>query len=136
AVHAAALERFDFDTVMFPIHPRLYADAAYRRDTEKLLELCAQRDVGVMIIKAATKGAWGEKPKSYTTWYEPYDKQQQIEQGVRFALSQHPVTAIPSAGDVRLLPMVLEAGKNFQPMSAEEQTALIEASRTLAPLFE
>lgn len=136
AVHAAAVERFDFDTVMFPIHPRLYADADYRRDAERLLDLCARRDVGVMIIKAVTKGPWGEKPKAYNTWYEPYDKQREIQQGVRFALSQHPVTGIPSAGDVRLLPMVLEAGKNFQPMSAAEQAALIEASRALEPLFQ
>lgn len=136
AVHAAALERFDFDTVMFPIHPRLYADADYRRAAERLLDLCARRDVGVMIIKAVTKGPWGEKPKAYNTWYEPYDKQREIEQGVRFALSQHPVTGIPSAGDVRLLPMVLEAGKNFQPMNAVEQAALIEASRVLEPLFQ
>jgi aryl-alcohol dehydrogenase-like predicted oxidoreductase len=69
AVQAAALERFDFDTVMFPIHPRLYLDPNYRRDAQRLLKMCAERDVGVMIIKAITKGAWGEKNQNYNTWY-------------------------------------------------------------------
>jgi predicted aldo/keto reductase-like oxidoreductase len=135
AVHAAALERFDLDTVMFPIHPRLYADANYRRDTERLLDMCIQRGVGAMIIKSVTRGPWGALDKSYSTWYQPYDQQKAIEQGVRFVLSQSGVTGIPSAGDVRLLPMVLEAGKRFQPMSQEEQAALIQESAALEPLF-
>lgn len=136
AIFIEALNRFDFDTVMFPIHPRLYADPTYRRDAERLLDLCQQRDVGVQIIKAVTRGAWGSQPRSYNTWYQPYDIPERINEGVRFALSQPGVTAIPSAGDVRLLPMVLEAGKNFSPMPAEEQAALVESSRDLALMFE
>ncbi len=136
AVFIEALNRFDFDTVMFPIHPRLYADPDYRRDAERLLDLCRQRDVGVQIIKAITRGAWGSQPRKYNTWYQPYDTEAHISQGVRFALSQPGVTAIPSAGAVPLLPMVLEAGKNFTPMSADEQAALVEASRDLTLMFE
>lgn len=135
AVFVAALERFDFDTVMFPIHPRLYADPDYRRDAERLLKLCVEKDVGVQIIKAVTKGPWGDQEKQYNTWYQPYDTPERITQGVRFALSQEGVTGIPSAGDVRLLPHVLEAGKRFTPMTPGEQTAAIEDSRVLAPLF-
>jgi aryl-alcohol dehydrogenase-like predicted oxidoreductase len=135
AVFLAALERFDFDTVMFPIHPRLYADADYRRDAERLLKRCVEKDVGVQIIKAVTKGPWGDQHKQYNTWYEPYDTPERITQGVRFALSLDGVAGIPSAGDVRLLPPVLEAGKHFTPMTPEEQAAAIEDSRVLAPLF-
>ncbi|MBZ0277016.1 MAG: aldo/keto reductase [Anaerolineae bacterium] len=135
AVHTAALERFDFDTVMFPIHPRLYANTEYRRDTERLLALCAEKQVGVQIIKAATKGPWGSQGQAYNTWYQPYDTAERIAQGVRFALSQPGVTGIPSAGDVRLLPMVLEAGKHFIPLTDGEQAALIDESRAIDPLF-
>jgi aryl-alcohol dehydrogenase-like predicted oxidoreductase len=136
AVFAAALERFDFDTVMFPIHPRLYADPAYRRDAERLLEMCRQRDVGVQIIKSITRGPWANGQHDYHTWYQPYDVQARIDDGVRFALSQPGVAAIPSAGDIRLLPMVLDAAERYTPMSAEEQAALIQASADLAPLFQ
>lgn len=135
AVHAAALERFDFDTVMFPINPVLYANADYRRNTEHLLKLCAERDVGVMIIKSIAKGPWGNQQKAYHTWYQPYDLREKIAQGVRFALSQHPVTGIPSAGDTRLLPMVLEAAEKYSPMSLEEQESLIAEAAHLEPLF-
>lgn len=135
AVHYAALQRFDFDTVMFPIHPRLYADASYRRDTERLLDLCRERNVGIQIIKSITRGGWGGQVQNYNTWYQPYDQQEKINQGVRFALSQPGVAGIPSAGDVRLLKMTLEAAKNFQPMNAEEQAALIEQSADLQLMF-
>jgi aryl-alcohol dehydrogenase-like predicted oxidoreductase len=136
AVHAAALDRFDFDTVMFPIHPRMYADANYRRDAERLLKMCVERNVAAMIIKAVTKGPWGEQVKNYTTWYQPYDQQTMIERGIRFALSQPGVVGIPSAGDTRLLPMILDAADRFQPMSSEEQRRAIEESKDLEPLFQ
>ncbi len=122
-----ALERFDLDTVMFPLNPRLYADPEYRRDAEAALDLCQQRDVGVMIIKAFAKGPWGDQPKIYQSWYEPYDQYAEIEPSLRFALSQPGVSAVVSAGDVRLLPEILRAAENARPMSEAEQAALIEA---------
>ncbi len=134
-VHLEALRRFDFDTVMFPINPALYANADYRRDTERLLETCAARDVGVMVIKSIAKGPWGDKPKVYNSWYEPFDQQEAIVTGVRFALSQPGVTCVASAADVRLLPMVLKAGQEYAPLSAAEQAEAIAEAAALEPLF-
>jgi aryl-alcohol dehydrogenase-like predicted oxidoreductase len=134
AVHLAALERFDFDTVMFPIHPTLYANPDYRRDAERLLKVAAERNVGVMIIKSITKGPWGNRDKKYNTWYEPYDQAAAIEQSVHFALSQ-PITAIPSAADVHLLPMIFQAAERFKPMDAATQAKLIAEAAALEPLF-
>lgn len=135
AIQAAALERFDFDTVMFPINPVLYANPTYRRDTEHLLRLCAERGVGVQIIKSIAKGPWGDRERQYDTWYEPYDVQARITEGVHFALSQPAVTAIAAAGDVRLLPMVQQAAETFEPLSEDEQAALINRANELEPLF-
>jgi len=135
AVHYEALQRFDLDSVMFPIHPRLYADAKYRADTERLLDLCSQRDVGVQIIKSITRGAWGGQAQDYHTWYQPYDIQAKIDEGVRFALSQPGVAALSSAGDVRLLAMILDAAERFTPMSADEQARLIQQSAALELMF-
>src|SRR3974390_2845219 len=38
AAHLEALRRYDLDTVMFPVNPRLWADRDYRGDAEALLE--------------------------------------------------------------------------------------------------
>ncbi|MBN1200662.1 MAG: aldo/keto reductase [Anaerolineae bacterium] len=125
AVHSKALERFDFDSVMFPLNPRLYADADYRRDAERLLQTAAERGVGVLIIKSIAKGPWGDKEKTYGPWYEPYATRDEIARSVRFVLSQ-PVTAIVSAADVRLLPPIFDAVEPFVPLDNNEQTALVE----------
>jgi predicted aldo/keto reductase-like oxidoreductase len=135
AIQFEALQRFDFDTIMLPINPVLFANAKYRGDMQRLLQLCDERDVGVQIIKSVAKGPWGDREKRYDTWYEPYDIQERITQGVRFALSQHPVATIPAAGDIRLFPMVLQAAESYTPMSAAEQEALIAEAETLEPLF-
>jgi aryl-alcohol dehydrogenase-like predicted oxidoreductase len=135
AVFLEALRRFDFDTLMFPINPPLYANAEYRRQTEALLALAAERGVAVQIIKAVARGPWGEQTKNYHTWYQPQDEAATIQAWVRFALSQPQVTAIASPGDTRLLPVVLRAAEQFSPLPADEQTALIAAGSVLEPLF-
>jgi predicted aldo/keto reductase-like oxidoreductase len=135
AIQFEALQRFDFDTVMLPLNPVLYANSKYRQDMQRLLQLCSQRDVGVQIIKSVAKGPWGDREKRYDTWYEPYDIQERITQGVRFALSQAPVATIPGAGDIRLFHMVIKSAESFTPMDATEQEALIAEAHTLEPLF-
>lgn len=129
-----ALRRWDLDTVMFPVSPRMWADPAYRADAEALLALAAERDVGVMAIKAAS--ARPKAPDSdATTWYEPYRTPEEIERGVRFALSIEGVHAFCTPGDVRLLPMAFAAAAAFTPMSAEEMAAAMDAVRDEAMIF-
>jgi aryl-alcohol dehydrogenase-like predicted oxidoreductase len=134
-IHIEALSRFDFDTVLFPINPVLYANAEYRISVEKLLQICQDRNVGVQAIKSVANGPWGDQKRRYNTWYEPFDRQEKIQQGVNFTLSQPGVTGIPTAGDTTILPMVIKAVENFQPMSQSEQEALIAQSQELEPIF-
>ncbi len=130
-----ALERFDFDSVLFPINPVLFANAQYRGHAERLLARCQERDVGVMAIKSIAKGPWGAQTKRWHTWYEPWETQERIQQNVNFALSQPGVTGIPMAGETVLLPLLLQAAENFRPLTHEEQAALIAGSAELEPIF-
>jgi len=122
ATFVEALHRYDFDTVMFPVYPRLWADPEYRDDAERLLELCASRDVGVMAIKAVARRPWAEGEEQFaTSWYAPQDQPAAIERGVRFALSTPGVTAFCTPGDVKVLPLALDAANAYRPMSDEER---------------
>ncbi len=136
SIAVEAIERMDLDTVMFPLNPRLYADAQYRADSERLLALCQERDVGVQIIKSVAKGPWAGREKTYGPWYEPYADAQGIAASVRFVLSQPGVTAIVSAADVGLLPLIIEAAQGFEPMDAAEQEALIQQRAADALIFD
>jgi predicted aldo/keto reductase-like oxidoreductase len=135
AVQRAALERFDFDSLLFTLSFKLWADADYRRDVTTLLQMAAERDIGTMVIKTWARGPWGDKEHRYHTWYEPFDDAEMIEQAMRFSLSQ-PVTGVISAGDARLLPMILDAAERFQPMDEAEQAELLATAGEYEPLFD
>jgi aryl-alcohol dehydrogenase-like predicted oxidoreductase len=126
AAHAEALRRYDLDTVMFPVNPRLWADVTYRGDAEALLELAADRDVGVMAIKAAAARPWGERAHTSGTWYEPYTGSDEIERSVRFVLSVPGVHAFCTPGDNDVMAAAIEAAARFTPMEEDERS---EASR-------
>jgi aryl-alcohol dehydrogenase-like predicted oxidoreductase len=151
AVFAEALRRFPFDTVMFPLNPVLYANPTYRRDAQTLLTLCQERDVGVQIIKSAARQPWagagvrqrvmrmptpGERERlPYTTWYEPHDRQEAVDQAVWFALSQPGVAAIASSGDVRILGQILDSVSRLRRLSPAEQEAIIAAADPALTVF-
>lgn len=134
AVFLEALRRYDFDSVLFPINPKLYSNPDYRRDSQDLLRECRARDVGTMIIKAVGKRPWGERVKTHTTWYEPYDDATQIQQTVNFALSQD-VTGLCTPGDVSVLPLFLEACDQFAPLSPDAQEEMVARAAELEPIF-
>lgn len=126
-----ALRRFDFDTVMFPVNFILHSLPAYRQHYDLLMETCRQKDVGVHAIKAISRGAWTavhHGQQQYATWYEPFDKQAEIDSAVWFTLSQAGLTTACSVGDVGLLPKFLDAAERFQPLSVEQQQALIASA--------
>jgi aryl-alcohol dehydrogenase-like predicted oxidoreductase len=134
AIFLEALQRFDFDSVLFPLNFVQYANPAYRRNAEELLRQCRTKDVGVMVIKSIAKGPWGEQAKTHTTWYQPLDGAEHIQPAVNFALSQD-VTGICTAGDTHVLPLVLEACEHFTQMKDQEQELLVASAGQYEPLF-
>jgi len=130
-----ALNRFDFDSVLFPLNSILLGIPEYRKKALELLKQCKEKDVGVMIIKSVAKGPWGDKPHTHAPWYEPFTQEKDIQKAVSFVLS-HEVTGICTVSDMSLLPLVLQACENHQPLSNENQKAMIEESRIFEPIFE
>jgi predicted aldo/keto reductase-like oxidoreductase len=134
-VFLEAIERFDFDTVLFPINFILYENRSYREKAQELLRKCDELDIGSMIIKHIAKGPWGELAKTHTTWYRPFTETKWIQEGVNFALSQ-PITGICTPGDIHLLPLVVEACQQYQAMNPDQQAELISQTPQFQPLFE
>ena len=133
-IYLEALRRFDFDTVLFPLNFVQMANPEYREYAEELIATCKAKDVGTMIIKSVTKGPWGQKEHTATTWYEPFHDNENIRKAVNFALS-YDVTGICTAGDTRVLPLVLKACENFTRLSDAEKEEMIESGKEYEPLF-
>ena len=134
AIYLEALRRFDFDSVTFPLNFVQAGNAEYYKNATELIRQCQARDVGLMVIKSIAQGPWGEKEKTHTTWYKPFSGMELIQSAIDFVLS-HAVTGICTAGDIRVLPLVLKACEYTTPLSLEEREKLIESGRAYQPLF-
>jgi hypothetical protein len=135
AMHARSLERFPFDSVLLPFNYPMLQNPDYARDFWRLFDLCQTRGVAIQTIKGITLGPWGEKEHTTTTWYEPLQDQADIDTAVRWVLGQ-PGVFLNTAGDVRLLPKVLDAAARFdgtRPSDADME-ALV-GRQSMAPLF-
>lgn len=133
-IYLEALRRFDFDSILFPLNFVQMGNPEYRKYAEELIATCKAKDVGTMIIKTITKAPWGERPHTATTWYEPFEKMDEIQKAVNFALS-YEVTGLCTAGDTRILPVVLQACENFSPLDQDEIEETIKSSDQYEPLF-
>ncbi|MXY13395.1 MAG: aldo/keto reductase [Chloroflexi bacterium] len=131
-VFVNALERYDFDTVMFPVAKALWRSPEYREDTERLLNLCHERDVGIQCIKILASGGWGSAEKDCHTWYDPVREQEEIHDCVNWLFSQDVHTA-PSTGEVTIVPKLLDAAERFHPISSREQSAIVGSHRPRFP---
>ncbi len=134
AVFLEAIQRFDFDLILFPVNFVLYGQPDYRESAETLLAECKKRNIAVMAIKSIAKGPWEDKPKTHTTWYQPFSDPEMIEKAVHFSLSQD-VTGICTAGDINVLPHVLDACQTFQPMPKDEQEQLVRMAAEYDLIF-
>jgi predicted aldo/keto reductase-like oxidoreductase len=133
-VFLEALRRFDFDTVLFPINFIQFANPNFRQSASMLLQECRARDVGVMIIKSITREPWGDSHHTRNTWYRPFETPDDIQRAVNFVLSQD-ITGVCTAGDVGLLPLVLQACAQFTRQTPREQEELIASGGQYQPLF-
>jgi len=134
-VFLEAIDRFDFDSILFPINFILYENSEYRDDAQALLQACKQRDIGSMVIKHIAKSPWGDDEKTHTTWYRPFAEKNWIQKCVDFVLSQ-PISGVCTPGDITLLPLVVDACQNFQLMNPVNQNELISKTHKFEPLFE
>jgi predicted aldo/keto reductase-like oxidoreductase len=125
ATHLEALRRYPFETVLTPWNFILSTDEGYRADYEALVDEVKRQDAGLMIIKTISRRNWPEGDptgdQKYTTWYEPFDRQEYVDAAVSWVLSHEEVTGLAMVGDVTLVPMMLEAeGRRTSRGEAEQ----------------
>lgn len=133
-MHWRSLELYDFASVLLPYNYPLSQNATYRQEFEELLDVCRERDIAVQIIKSVAAGPWGEKRHTRTTWYETLEDQADLDRAVWFVLGL-PGVFLNTAGDVDLLPKILDAASRFEAAPAEVEMQAMMGEREMKPLF-
>ncbi len=135
AMHKRSLERFDFDTVLLPYNYLQMQNPRYATDFDELVGLCRERNVAVQTIKSIARRPWGDNPKTHTTYfYEPLVNQDAIDKSVQWALGLSDSFLI-TAGDMELLPKMLDAANRFEKQPADKEMSAIVDKFDIQPIF-
>jgi aryl-alcohol dehydrogenase-like predicted oxidoreductase len=126
-VHAEALRRHDFDSVLTPVNYHLYtADDSFRDNFDILYGMLQDRDVALRTIKAIARRPW-TGDRELATWYEPFTDPEDIRAAISWALGTFPyIAGLATAGETTLLDKAIAAEAN--------RMDLAEASAHLALL--
>lgn len=132
-VHAEALRRYDFDSVLTPMNHQLWQDGGFREGFQSLLELVEQRNVGLRTIKAIARRPWSDEEHRYATWYEPFDTDEMVNAAISWVLGTFPqITGLATAGETTLLPKAVDAVANLMPVDeADARLSEVEDYRSI-----
>lgn len=134
AMHKRSLERFDFDSVLMPYNYIMHQNERYMSDFNAVVRRCQERKAAVQTIKSLARGPWATTVPTRNTWYEPLEEQADIDTAVHFVLG-HPDIFLVTAGDMGLLPRVLDAATRFEKRPEDKDMQALVNDKRLTSLF-
>jgi aryl-alcohol dehydrogenase-like predicted oxidoreductase len=134
ANHRRSLDRFDFDSVLLPYNYVTMHLPYYAENFEALTRTCVERNVAVQTIKSIAAKPWRGREHTRTTWYEPLAAQADIDLAVWWVLGRSGVF-LNTAGDIELLPRVLDAAERFEKRPTDGQMSSMLERAHAEPLF-
>jgi len=131
----ALMDRFDFDTILFPVNFTTWHAANFG---PQVLSRAQEKNMGILALKSMARGPWpqgADRSKYPKCWYEPLVSKEDITMGLRFTLS-HPVTACVSPGEAELFRMALNVSGDLKPLKNREVEMIKEKALQGTPLFK
>lgn len=133
-MHLRSLERFDFDSVLLPYNYLLSQDQEYRRSFEAVVEVCRKRNTAVQVIKSLARGPWGDRERTRSIWYEPFEEQSDVDTALWYVMGIEGVF-LNSSADPTLLPQILDAASRFKQAPDEEEMMRLLRKERVGNIF-
>jgi len=133
-MHQKSLEFFDFDSVLLPYNYLMMQNETYRTGFEEVVEMCKERNRAVQTIKSITRRPYPAEQRTHATWYEPLTDQESIDKAVHWVLG-NPDVFLNTAGDITLLPKVLDAAERFEERTPDDVMQATVDEWNMVPLF-
>jgi aryl-alcohol dehydrogenase-like predicted oxidoreductase len=130
----AMLDRFQFDSILFPVNFICYARGNFG---PQVMAKAKEMGVARLAIKAMAHGPWrkSDKREYPNCWYRPIDDRSLAKQALRFTLSEGVTAAVPP-GDEGLFRMALDLAQDLPPLSPTEREQLLASTKGLRPLMK
>ena len=132
--HLRSLAQFDFDSVLLPYNHVMMQNPDYAAGFEKVLAVCKERNVAVQTIKGITRSPWNDIQQNRNTWYRPLEEQADIDLAVHWVFG-NPQVFLNTAGDIHILPRILDAAQRFEARPSEGQMQALTERLNMEPLF-
>ena len=128
-----ALDRFKFDSVLFPFNFVTYGKADFG---PQVIEAAEKRGSARLALKAMARRPWPEGVERVfrKCWYEPISDPHLADLALRFTLSL-PITAAVSPGHVELFRMAMDIADRVSNLTEAERQELDREARSLDPIF-
>jgi len=132
----ALMDRFEFDTVLFPMNYVLFSQAQFG---PQVLEHARKKGMGILALKAMAKTVWPSEMKEAIRpqpkcWYQPAPLPDEAALALRWTLSQ-PITAALPPGDEKYFEHALGVAQWYEPISPEEEQTLMASAQGVQPIF-
>jgi aryl-alcohol dehydrogenase-like predicted oxidoreductase len=134
AMHRRSLERFAFDSVLFPYNFTMMSQPQYAADAEALIKLCNERGVATQTIKSLARRRWQNGGGPKFSWYEPLRERDAIRRAVHFVLSRTGLF-LNTSSDATLLRTALEAASEPPHPPARSELEADVARYAMEALF-
>jgi aryl-alcohol dehydrogenase-like predicted oxidoreductase len=131
----AAMDRYHFDTILFPLNFVLYTQAGFG---PQIVKKAQEKKMGILALKGMAKTVWPADQKQNhpepKCWYQPAAYPDEASMGLRWTLG-HPITAAIPPGDERYFRLAMDVAQNYKPLEAHEEQALLAGAHGVVPLF-
>ena len=131
----AAMDRYNFDTILFPVNFVLFSQANFG---PQILKRAQEKNMGILALKGMAKTTWTADQKSNhpepKCWYQPAGFPDEATLGLRWTLG-HPITAAMPPGDEKYFRLAMDVAQNYKPLEAHEEQALIARATGVEPIF-
>ena len=131
----AAMDRYHFDTVLFPVNWVLFSQANWG---PQILKKAQEKNMGILALKGMAKTVWAADQKENhpepKCWYQPAAFPDEASLGLRWTLG-HPITAAIPPGDEKYFRLAMDVAQNYKPLEAHEEEALLAGGHGVEPIF-
>ena len=129
----AAMDRYDFDSVLFPINFACYYGGNLG---PQVIEKAKSKKMAVLALKAIAHRPWPTKDRKgfAKCWYEPLSDRREADLALRFTLSE-PITATVPPAEERLFWLAVALAMNFKPINSEEKKKIQSWGAKTKPIF-